>query len=221
MRTTLQVLALAGLVVGLGSTATAQAPRRGVAPQAPARAMVMRRGGEVTAILNARRELDLTPRQVAQLDSIERVRHAERKRLADQMAPAMDSMRQRMRGQGVPRDSAQRAAMRAQMEQRRTALRPQMEQLRTRDSAAAVAAERLLTDAQRGKWRELQAERRGFARGVQAGRGAPGMRGRPGRPPQGMRGQPGRAPQGMRGQPGRPPQEMMRRPVPDRRPEGR
>lgn len=214
MRTTLHVLTLVGLVAGLGASAAAQAPRRGIAPQAPAGATVLRRGGEVTAILNARRELDLTPRQVAQLDSIERVRHAERKRVAEQTRPAMDSMRQRMRTQGIPRDSAQRAAMRAQMEQRRTAMRPQMEQLRTRDSAAAVAAERLLTDAQRGKWRELQAERRGFVRGMQAGRGAQGMRGQPGRAPQGMRGrQPGQPP--MRGEPG------VRRPAPERRPDGR
>jgi hypothetical protein len=207
MRTTLQVLTLAGLVAGFGTSVAAQAPRRPMAPQMPAAGAMQPRGGGVTAILNARRELDLTPRQVAQLDSIERARFAERKRVADQMRPAMDSMRQRVRTQGIPRDSAQRTAMRTQMEQRGTAMRPQMEQLRTRDSAAVVAAERLLTDAQRGKWREMQAERRGFQRGMQAARGQQGMRGRqPGRAPQGMRGQPGaRGQQGMRGQPPRRP----------------
>lgn len=221
MRPTLKVLALATLVTGFGTVATAQqapaAPRGAAAgpiarPMA-GRAVAPRAGGGVTAILNARRVLDLTPRQVAQLDSIERGLHAERQRVTAAMRPAMDSLRQRVRTQGVPRDSAARRQMIQQAEQRRAAMRPQMEQLRQRDSAATAAAERLLNDTQRAKWREMQAERRGFVRGMQAGRGAgrgPAMRGRPG-----QGGQPGamRAPQGQR-----PPQQMrplMRRPAPD------
>lgn len=215
MRPTLKVLTIATMLAGFGGLASAQqapAAPRGAGPVArpmAGRAVAPRAGGGVTAILNARRVLELTPRQVAQLDSIERGLHAERQRVTAAMRPAMDSLRQRVRTQGVPRDSAARRQMMQQAEQRRATLRPQMEQLRQRDSAAMAAAERLLNDTQRTKWREMQAERRGFARGVQAGRGAGrggALRGRPGA----MRGpQPGlRGPQGQR-----PPQ--MRRPAPD------
>lgn len=181
MRSIQKVLALAGLIVGFGGVATAQqAPAAPGAPRAPMAGRMAPRAGGVTAILNARRALDLTPRQVAQLDSIERGVYAERQRLTAEMRPAMDSMRQRVRTQGIPRDSVQRQQLRQQAEQRRAAMRPQMEQLRQRDSAATAAAERLLTDAQRTKLRELQAERRGFVRGMRAGRGS-AMRGRDGR----------------------------------------
>lgn len=197
MRPTLKFLTFVTLLAGSAGLATAQQ-----APTAP------RAGGGVTAILNARRALDLTPRQVAQLDSIERGLHADRQRVTAAMRPAMDSLRQRFRTQGVPRDSAARRQMMQQAEQRRTAMRPQMEQLRQRDSVATAAAQRLLTDAQRTKWREMQAERRGFARGVQAGRTGgrgPAMRGAP------RQGRPGamRAPQGQRAP------QQMRRPAPD------
>lgn len=176
MRTTTKLLTLAGLVIGFGGEASAQAPRGG----APGAAVAPRGPGNVTAMLNARRQLELTPRQVAQLDSIERGLHAERQRLAERARPAMDSMRQRVRTEGVPRDSAQRAAMRVQAEQRRSAMRPEMERLRQRDSVATAAADRLLTDTQRTKWREMQAERRGFERGMREGRGRPqGMQNRP------------------------------------------
>ncbi len=214
MRPTLQVLALAGLVIGFGGAATAQqapapAPRGPMAgpmagPVAP------RAGGGVTAILNARRALDLTPRQVAQLDSIERGLYAERQRVQAAIRPQMDSMRARLRTQGVPRDSAARAQMRQQAETRRSALRPQMEQLRQRDSAATAAAQRLLTDAQRAKLREMQAERRGYERGMREGRGpgrGPAMRGRQG----------GREGMVRQQRDGRPPM-MQRAPAPMRRP---
>lgn len=211
MRTTTKVLALAGLVIGLGGEATAQTPRapQGAPPAGqPVRMMatpqggMMMRGSSVTAMLNARRALELTPRQVAQLDSIERVIFAERQRVAAAQRPAMDSMRARMRAQGAP-DERQREEMRAQAEARRAAMRPEMERLRRSDSTATAAAERLLTDAQRTKWGQMQAERRGFERGVQAGRG-----GRPG----------ARAMQGRGGQAGRPGMTMPRRPAPPVRP---
>lgn len=194
MRTTTKVLTLAGLVLGLGGDATAQTPRApqgapqagppgGMMPRAPQGGM-MTRGSSVTALLNARRALELTPRQVAQLDSIERVIFAERQRVATAQRPAMDSMRARMRAQGAT-DARSREEMRTQAEARRAALRPELERLRRSDSTANAAAERLLTDAQRAKWAEMKAERRGFVRGVQAGRG-----GRPGvRPMQGRQGE--------------------------------
>ena len=184
MRTTTKFLALAGLVIGIGGQATAQSPRGAAPPRAPqlgapGAAIAPRGPSSVTAMLNARRQLDLTPRQVAQLDSIERGLHAERQRVAERARPAMDSMRQRMRTDGVPRDSAQRAAMRGQAEQRRAAMRPEMERLRQRDSVATAAADRILNDTQRSKWREMQAERRGFERGMRQDRGRqPGMQGR-------------------------------------------
>ncbi|HRN53478.1 MAG TPA: hypothetical protein PK788_08270, partial [Gemmatimonadaceae bacterium] len=106
MRPTLKFLALAAAIAGSANLATAQQ-----APAAPRAASAPRAAGGVTAILNARRALDLTPRQVAQLDSIERGLHAERQRVTAAMRPAMDSMRQRARTQGVPRDSAARRQM--------------------------------------------------------------------------------------------------------------
>lgn len=199
MRPTLKVLTLAGLLTGFGGVAVAQqgpAGPRGPG-NGPGRPEAPRAAGGVTAILNARRALDLTPRQVAQLDSIERGLHAERQRVTAAMRPAMDSMRQRVREQGVPRDPAQREQWRQQAEQRRAAMRPQLLQLRTRDSVATAAAERLLTDAQRGKLREMRAERRGFERGMRAGRA--GGRGQQFQGPRGP-GRPGlmRGPQGPR-----------------------
>lgn len=142
MRNQLKTLALAGLLLA-PTVAMAQAPRgpggTGAGPRGEMPASA------VTHILNARRALDLTPRQVAQLDSMERSLWAER------------------------------AKLRAQ-------IRPQMQALRQRDSTTRVAAERLLTDAQRGKLREMQAERRGYERGRRDGGARGGMRGgmRPG-----------------------------------------
>jgi hypothetical protein len=209
MRPTLKVLTIATLLAGFGGVATAQQAPAGPGGPArgpmPGRAEAPRAGGGVTAILNARRALDLTPRQVAQLDSIERGLHAERQRVTAAMRPAVDSMRQRVREQGVPRDPAQRQQWQQQAEQRRAAMRPQLEQLRTRDSVAAATAERLLTDAQRGKLREMRAERRGFARGMRAGRA-----GGRGQQLQGPRGQHRPGLQGQPGRQGRP--DMMRSP---------
>lgn len=167
--------ALVAATLSVPVLATAQgAPR---APRGTDRApMTAPRGGNVTAILNARRQLDLTPRQVAQLDSIERAVFAERQRVAQQMRPMADSARARVRREGIARDSASRAAARQQMEARRAQLQPLMQRMRQQDSTAAAAAERVLNDTQRSKWREMQAERRGFVRGARAGRGAQGIR---------------------------------------------
>jgi len=160
MRTQLKTLALAGLLFA-PALVLAQAPGGRGAPRAqgaPGAPGAGPRGAmppsAVTQILNARRQLDLTPRQVAQLDSMERVLWTERERLRAQMMPAR-------------RDSV------------RSDMRPQMQALRQRDSTTRVAAERILTDTQRGKLREMQAERRGYERG----RREAGMRG----PNSGMR----------------------------------
>jgi hypothetical protein len=169
----------------------AQGPRRAELP-----------GADVTALLNARRQLDLTPRQVAQLDSLERIQHAERSKFQESMRARRDSAMQRqraVRAQGgapgagagaspMSRDSL-RARMQAQVRTERAALQPQLDQMRRRDSTFRMAADRVLNDTQRQKVREMQAERRGYERGLrerrggQAGRGAirDGRDGRDGR----------------------------------------
>lgn len=188
MRTQLSTLALAGLILVGSGIASAQAPERAPAARRPMPGAA-ERGPGVTEILNARRALDLTPRQVAQLDSIERTLWADRQRVQAQMRPMADSMRARARRDAAPRDSASRAALRQQMETQQAAMRPQMDQLRQRDSTARAAADRVLNDTQRTKLREMQAERRGYERGMRAGREQDARRGpamgRDGRRPQG------------------------------------
>lgn len=181
------LLAAPALAMAQGGRGAPAGPPRGDGPAG--------RGigpGRVTRLLDARRALDLTPRQVAQLDSIERLQHAERRAFQERMRPVRDSLMQRART--GPRTPAFRDSMQAQARARREAARPQLEQLRKRDSSFDAAAERVLNDAQRQKVREMQAERRGFERGMRAGRGQRG-----GAPQAGQRGgmQGGRG--GMRG----------------------
>lgn len=222
-------LVLGALMLALPSLAPAQpgtAPRR-PAPEGPQGAPGARAElppMDVTALLNARRALDLTPRQVAQLDSIERSLVAERRQMETRMRAMGDSVRASVQGTApAPGERADRrrgvadSAMRARME----TLRPQMEQMRRRDSASRAAAQRVLTDAQRQQVREMQAEERGRRRGMrearQGGRGG-AMRGGPrggarggARGPGDARGAPGaRGDRGMR--PGRSPGAPARRP---------
>lgn len=180
------------------------------------------RAGGITALLDARRELELTPRQVAQLDSLERIQFAERKQFAERMRPVRDSLLQSGRLNPAARDSLRKVA-----EARREADRPQFEQRRRRDSSLTAAAGRVLNDSQRAKVQVMEAERRGFERGLRAGQGRDGRNG----PPQGgirggaqggrghVRGpQGGQAgPQGMRGPKG-PADQGGRGGMPPRRP---
>lgn len=156
-----------------------------VAAQGPARGGAMVPAGprplpdaSVTHILNARRALDLTPRQVAQLDSIERSLFAERRSTETRLRALRDSIRTQMMSQGAPANDAERAQRRDALRTRLEALRPQMQQLRGRDSTARAAAGRVLNDAQRQQLREMQAEERGRQRGMRearmrGGRGGP------------------------------------------------
>ena len=125
----------------------------------------------VTHILNARRLLDLSPRQLAQLDSIERALFAERRATEQRMRALHDSVagqaRERMSHGERGVTDAQRDSIRTRME----TLRPQLERLRGRDSTARAAAQRVLTDAQRQQVREIQAEERGRQRGMREARG--------------------------------------------------
>ncbi len=167
----------------------------------PGGAMGHGRGpGGVTAILDARRALELTPRQVAQLDSLERVQVAERERFAQQMAPTREAVRTQARD-AVTRSPAARDSVRAEARKRQEAMRPVLEQRRTRDSSLSAAAEKVLSEAQRGKWREMVAERRGFERGLRAGRGGPGRAQMQGGRGGAMRGQWDRGPAGGPGLP--------------------
>lgn len=149
---------------------------------------------DATRILNLRRVLDLTPRQVAQLDSIERVQVAERRAMVEQARQRRDSLGGGAAGRMVParagaagavrrgmvRDSIARMTPEARQAMRdsvaRTArarmdaMRPQMEQMRQRDSVRRAAAERVLNDAQRQRLRELQAEARGRQQGLREAR---------------------------------------------------
>lgn len=153
----------------------------------------------VTAIINLRRRLELTPRQLMQLDSIERGVAAQRTALMAQLRAEA----RRSGGPGgpgaVPRVGAVRP-MPDSVRARLAALRPQVEQLRRTDSAATAAAERILTEPQRAQLREARAFARGRASAARgAARGA-GMRARGGmrggmrgpmmgpRPGMGMRG---------------------------------
>lgn len=140
-------------------------------------------GVSATALLNARRRLELTPRQVMQLDSIERTQVAARRANAERMRTTMRAgrdttqataqaraerrraMREMTTEQREAMRTAMRTAMRDSMEARREAMRPELERMRAADSTARAAAERVLTDAQRQELRVMQAEARGRAQG--------------------------------------------------------
>lgn len=171
-------IAAGALALAMPALAAAQQPAPRMRELPPA---------DATRILNLRRVLDLTPRQVMQLDSIERVQVAARRAMADQMRARRDSVagtaRQGMAARGgvrMMRDSVramspeQRQAMRDSMRQRAEArmaeVRPQLEQARRRDSVSRAAAERVLNDAQRQRLREIQAEERGRQRGLREAR---------------------------------------------------
>ena len=150
---TLGVPAIVGAQRGPGASRQSIGPRGAGARELPP--------ADVTHIINARRELELTPRQLVQLDSIERVQLAERKQLGERMRGMRDSMMGGRGDAGANRPPVARDSMRSRMEQ----LRPLMDQMRKRDSATRAAAERVLNDGQRQKLREVQAERRGYQRG--------------------------------------------------------
>lgn len=203
------VLGMVALTLPVAAVAQSGAPAR---PPVPPAMGAQGPQMDVTTLLNARRQLDLTPRQVAQLDSIERAVVAERRQMQSRIQSLRDSVRTARGTDGrmpMNRDSAM-----ARME----TMRPQMEQMRRRDSTSRAAAQRVLTDAQRQQVREMQAEERGRQRGLREAQrgGRSAMRGAQRGARGGMRGGDVRGPRsgGMRMGP-RGPMSPGRLPAPD------
>lgn len=172
---------LTALVI-LPSVASAQ---RGMGPR-PAgpdgpRGPGGRGGNPVAPLIDMRRQLDLSTRQLVQLDSIERALLESNRAVQERLRARMDSARPERPGRTLTED--ERAQMRANMQARMDSLRPLREQLVRNDSTARARAMAVLTDSQRVRVREWQAEQRGFQRGMSARRG-------PGVPQQGFRGAP-------------------------------
>lgn len=143
-------------------------------------------GNPVAPLIDMRRELNLSARQLTQLDSIERSLLQRNRTVQERIRSRMDSVRPRLRA-----DTGEaRQALRVQADSMRALRRV----IVRNDSTAREAAMRILTDSQRIQVRVRAAERRGFNRGR-----ASAMR-------EGQRGfrqaQPG--PQGRRMQPGQP-----------------
>ncbi|HEX7121116.1 MAG TPA: hypothetical protein VF178_02010 [Gemmatimonadaceae bacterium] len=166
------VLALVGLVA-LPSLLEAQRGRGPGAGRNP-----------IAPLIDLRRELNLTPRQLVQLDSIERALIETNRALMAQYRGRTDSLPRMRRGQTLTDE--QRAELRAQFEARRDSMRARRSELARNDSIARERAMAVLTDSQRVQVREWQAEQRGFARGRAMGQRPGfnrGFRGRPGGPP--------------------------------------
>jgi hypothetical protein len=138
-------------------------------------------GNPVAPLIDMRRELNLSTRQLTQLDSIERSLLARNRTIRERLQAGRDTnMRPRMRQQMT---DSQRTAMRARMTVRSDSMRVVRSEIVRNDSTARAAALRVLTDSQRTQVQLRQAERRGFAAGrAAAQRGQRGFRGsdRPG-----------------------------------------
>ena len=124
-------------------------------------------GNPIAPLIDLRRELNLSSRQLTQLDSIERTLLQRNQGLRERLRSRLDSARPRSR-----QSSEQEiAAFRAEADSMR-ALRNVMVR---NDSVARAAAMAVLTDSQRVRVRERVAERRGFEAGrrstMRAGQG--------------------------------------------------
>jgi hypothetical protein len=145
-------------------------------------------------IIDMRRELNLTSRQLVRLDSIERTLIDRNDAIRTRLRTRLDSLR--------PKGSL---SGEEEIQWRRTegdSLRALRRTLVQNDSVARGAAMAVLTDSQRVQVRERIAERRGFMAGSRMG-GGRGMRRPPGfddMMPMGRRGRMGMdGPRGMRG----------------------
>lgn len=154
----------------------------------------------VAPLIDMRRDLNLSARQLVQLDSIERTLLQRNEALRGRVRTRLDSLRPRTR------QSSEEEIRRFRAEG--DSLRVLRQVIIRNDSVARSAAMAVLTDSQRVRVRERFAERRGFAEGrmsMMRGQrefrgGRQGMRGprmRQGRPPMDEFGPRGRG--GMRG----------------------
>lgn len=149
--------------------ATTLAQPRPPRPAAEGRPPVMAQAG-VSALLEARRELDLTPRQVAQLDSIERSLFTQRRQTMERMRTVRDSV---CGGRGPCRlTEAQRTTM-AERFGRGTVAGP-LASLRRSESAGRAMALGMLDSTQRGMvrgWRQRMGRPSAGTLGFGPGRG--------------------------------------------------
>lgn len=144
----------------------------------------------VAPLIDMRRELNLSARQLVQLDSIERTLLQRNEVLRGRVRTRLDSLRPRTR------QSSEEEIQRFRAES--DSMRALRQVIMRNDSVARSAAMAVLTDSQRVRVRERLAEHRGFAQGrMSTMRGQRGMRGgrqgmqgprmqprmRPGRPP--------------------------------------
>jgi hypothetical protein len=151
-------------------------------------------------IIDMRRELNLTSRQLVRLDSLERTLLDRNDGLRNRIRVRLDSLRPQGNLSGEEQIQWRRAEA--------DSLRAIRNLMVRNDSVARGAAMAVLTDSQRVQVRERIAERRGFMAGSRmgggrGGRGGRGMRRPPGfddTMPQGGRGRMGMdGPRGMRG----------------------
>jgi hypothetical protein len=118
-------------------------PRRIIVPRAPS----------ATELLERRRDLDLTPRQVARLDSIEREQFSARRAMRERMMQVQDSICANRRPCVLTPEEGQR--FRAQREE----MRPQREQMMRADSAARSRAYAILDSTQRTRLQSAREQR--------------------------------------------------------------
>jgi hypothetical protein len=146
-------------------------------------------GNPVAPFIDMRRELNLSARQLTQLDSIERTLVQRNQTLRDRMRTRLDSIRPRTRQSG----EAEIQRFRAESD----SVRALRQMIARNDSTARVAAMNVLSDSQRVRVTERMAERRGFERGRMST-----MQGGGGRALRGRQGQQGFGPRMRRGEGG-------------------
>jgi hypothetical protein len=161
------VIALAMMMPVAMQAQQARGGRRMGGPGAPG-------GNPVAPLIDMRRELNLSARQLTQLDSIERTLVQRNQVVRDRMRTRLDSLRPRTREGG----EAEIQRFRAESD----SIRALRQVIARNDSTARVAAMNVLSDSQRVRVRERMAERRGFERGRMSTMqgGGRGMRGRQG-----------------------------------------
>ena len=144
-----RLLVLGALAAMLPLATTDAQPRRGqIRPR-----VIVPRDPSASELLDRRRELDLNPRQVARLDSIERAEFSERRALRQQLTQQRDSLC--MTRRPCVLTSEERDRFRARMEE----MRPQRERMLRGDSLARSQAYSLLDSTQRGRLQTMRERR--------------------------------------------------------------